>query len=47
MGAGKVLYFSSILGFLWIPLPQERDRNDCDLNTSETCEAGPYSYLKH
>jgi A/G-specific adenine glycosylase len=43
MGAGKILYFSSILGSLWIPLPRERDRNDLNLNFSAACESGPYS----
>jgi hypothetical protein len=34
MSDGKTLCFSSILGFLWIPLPQERDRNDQELDFS-------------
>jgi hypothetical protein len=34
MSDGKILCLSSIWGFLLIPLPQERDRNDRELDFS-------------
>jgi hypothetical protein len=42
MTAQETHLYPSIWGLLWIPLPQERARNDPKLELSANCEGGPY-----